>query len=471
MNKIKGIFLLASISIIVFTLQNEAKAATSYNSISFKPATDQGHYLTIDQSQTLGQWGYAFGLMNEFSDDSVIAYDLAGNRIRDVVEKQIAMHAGGALGLFDWLNAGVLVGFVPYQQFRDVTTGAADNGARMSDIRLNFKARILDNNNYPIGLAAVPFVTFPTGKDERFVGNGKVTGGGMLVLDTKRLADRVSFAANIGIEGRKTADLTPNTSIGTQLLFGGAANVSIIKQLEFIAEITGWSPFNKFAKKYISDLEGNGAIRWLPIKGLAVTAGAGAGILNGIGAPDYRVFASVGYRHPKEEKKVVEEVIRVTNIHFEFDKSRVLPVSYPVIDTIASLIKMRPGVESVSVEGHTDSKGSDEYNMKLSDRRANSVMQELIKRGIPASKLSAVGKGESVPIAPNTLPNGRDNPKGRALNRRVEFHLQISPDTKVRIEKEEKPSPTFIEKEYEKTGPEEKGTQQKAIEKKGAKKK
>ena len=471
MNKVKRIILLASISISFLALQNEAKAATSYNSISFKPVTDQGDYLTIDQSQTLGKWGYALGLMGEFSDDSVVAYNLDDTRLRDVVEKQIAMHVGGALGLLDWLNVGVLAGFVPYQQFNDVTTGVASNGARMSDIRLNFKARILNNNKYPVGIGVVPFVTFPTGKDERFVGNGNVTGGGMIVFDTKRFADRVSFATNVGIEGRKTAHLTPNTEIGTQLLYGGAANVSIIKQLQFIAEITGWTPFSKFAKKYINDLEGNGAFRWLPMKGLAVTAGGGAGIINGIGAPDYRVFASVGYRHPPEEKKVVtEEVIRVNNIHFEFDKAKVLPVSYPVVDTIAQLIKMKPGLQHVSIEGHTDSKGSDEYNMKLSDRRANAVMQELIKRGIPAAKLSAVGKGESVPIAPNTLPNGKDNPAGRAINRRVEFHLTISPDMKVRVEREDQPSPTFIEKGLEQKDTEEKAPAKKESVKKGSKK-
>lgn len=440
MDKVKRIFLLASVSIIILAIQNEASAGKSYNSISFKPTVDQGDYLTIEQSQTLGQWRYALGLMTELSDDSVVAYDMNDKRLGDIVEKQVAMHAGGALGLLDWLNAGLLIGFVPYQQFNDVTTGASNNGARMSDIRFNLKGRLLDNKKYPVGLSLVPFITFPTGKASRFVGNGEVTGGGLLAFDTRRLADRVSFAFNVGAEGRKTAHnlAGTDTSIGSQLLYGGAANVSIIKKLQFIAELTGWTLFSHFGDKHADDFEGNGAFRWLPTDGLKVTVGGGTGIINAIGAPDWRVFASLGYRPLKHEKVVKvtrEEVIRVNNIHFEFDKSRVLPVSYPVLDNIANIIKGRPEIEHVTIEGHTDSKGSDAYNLKLSDRRANSVMQELIKRGIPAAKLSAVGKGEGVPIAPNTLPNGKDNPKGRALNRRVEFHLQISEKAKIKIEK------------------------------------
>jgi OOP family OmpA-OmpF porin len=179
---------------------------------------------------------------------------------------------------------------------------------------------------------------------------------------------------------------------------------------------------------------------------LALTVGGGTGILDAIGAPTYRVFGSVSYRHPKEEKPepvpepVREEVISVNTIHFEFDKSRVLPESYPEIEKVVDIIKSRPEVTHVSIEGHTDSKGSDEYNQGLSERRANSVMEELIKRGIPASKLTAMGLGESMPVATN------ETKEGRALNRRIEFRLQISPDAKINVVEDETAAPTFLEK-------------------------
>ena len=77
----------------------------------------------------------------------------------------------------------------------------------------------------------------------------------------------------------------------------------------------------------------------------------------------------------------------------------------------------------IEMSAHTDSKGKDEYNMKLSQRRAQSCVDYLISRGIPSSRMIAKGYGESRPIAPNTLPNGKDNPEGRQLNRRTEFKV------------------------------------------------
>jgi OOP family OmpA-OmpF porin len=73
---------------------------------------------------------------------------------------------------------------------------------------------------------------------------------------------------------------------------------------------------------------------------------------------------------------------------------------------------------SVVAEGHTDSIGSVSYNLKLSERRANSVRDYLITQGVPADRLEAKGFGKSQPVASN------DTPEGRAMNRRVELHAK-----------------------------------------------
>ena len=77
---------------------------------------------------------------------------------------------------------------------------------------------------------------------------------------------------------------------------------------------------------------------------------------------------------------------------------------------------------NAEVSGHTDAIGSDSYNQTLSENRANSVVDALVKRGVTTS-LSATGYGESRPVAPNEL-NGKDNPAGRQLNRRVEIFVR-----------------------------------------------
>ena len=94
-----------------------------------------------------------------------------------------------------------------------------------------------------------------------------------------------------------------------------------------------------------------------------------------------------------------------------------------MLDEAAQILKDNPSVK-VTIEGHTDSKGTDAYNQKLSERRANAVKNYLESNGVTASRLDAVGKGESDPVVPNTKPDGKDNPEGRAKNRRVELKVQ-----------------------------------------------
>jgi OOP family OmpA-OmpF porin len=120
---------------------------------------------------------------------------------------------------------------------------------------------------------------------------------------------------------------------------------------------------------------------------------------------------------PSESKKIV-----LRGINFDFDKANIKKEFAPVLDEAAQILKDNPKVK-VTVEGHTDSKGTDAYNQKLSERRAKAVKQYLVSRGVEASRLDTVGKGEKEPIADNTK-NGKDNPEGRALNRRAELKVQ-----------------------------------------------
>jgi OOP family OmpA-OmpF porin len=78
----------------------------------------------------------------------------------------------------------------------------------------------------------------------------------------------------------------------------------------------------------------------------------------------------------------------------------------------------------VSIEGHTDSIGSDQYNVRLSQLRADAVSSGLESDGVSGSRLHTRGFGKKYPIAPNKNPDGSDNPAGRAKNRRVEVIIE-----------------------------------------------
>ncbi len=106
------------------------------------------------------------------------------------------------------------------------------------------------------------------------------------------------------------------------------------------------------------------------------------------------------------------------DILFDFNSSEVKKDFYPVLAKLANYIKKGRGFTRLEIAGHTDSIGSDEYNRRLSLRRANAVRTLLVRvTDIPQQQIIARGYGESQPIADN------GNYQGRQLNRRVEFKI------------------------------------------------
>lgn len=128
------------------------------------------------------------------------------------------------------------------------------------------------------------------------------------------------------------------------------------------------------------------------------------------------------------EVKETDEEVRFSlsgDVLFEFDKAAINQQAEGSLIWLLEQIQYMYSGAAVRVEGHTDSKGSPEYNEDLSRRRAESVAQWLAKRGKGATgQITTSGLGESRPIAPNELKDGSDNPDGRKLNRRVEIIVE-----------------------------------------------
>ena len=116
----------------------------------------------------------------------------------------------------------------------------------------------------------------------------------------------------------------------------------------------------------------------------------------------------------------VNKPIVINNILYDYGYATLRPESITVLDGLVKTMVDNPKIV-VELSAHTDSVGSDAYNLKLSQDRAQSCVDYMISKGITATRISAVGYGRSRPIAPNSLPNGQDNPDGRQLNRRIEF--------------------------------------------------
>ena len=121
---------------------------------------------------------------------------------------------------------------------------------------------------------------------------------------------------------------------------------------------------------------------------------------------------------------VTPQQIKVTlsaDVLFDFDKADLKPQAETSLAELVTVIKAYPNA-TTDIEGHTDGKGTDGYNQPLSERRAAAVAQWLIAHGnLPAAQIHTRGFGKTRPIAPNTKPDGSDDPDGRAKNRRVEI--------------------------------------------------
>ncbi|MHB8912518.1 MAG: OmpA family protein [Lysobacter sp.] len=177
---------------------------------------------------------------------------------------------------------------------------------------------------------------------------------------------------------------------------------------------------------------------------IGAVAGAVAGLLSGDDATERRQRAlvgagvgglaggAIGNYQDRQERALRErmagtgvDVVRqgdnITlnmpeNITFGFDRSDLQPQFYPVLDNVAATLR-EYNQTIVEIAGHTDSKGTDAYNQALSERRAGSVGNYLMAKGLMRDRFITVGAGESRPVASN------DTDAGRAQNRRVEITL------------------------------------------------
>ncbi|MBL9024652.1 MAG: OmpA family protein [Myxococcales bacterium] len=135
-----------------------------------------------------------------------------------------------------------------------------------------------------------------------------------------------------------------------------------------------------------------------------------------------------GVASPDKEKNGCPQFIRrisgsneiqvLKKVEFEFGSSRLSKASFPILDEVYKLLEANPEITLLSIEGHTDSVGSDALNLRLSKDRAKSCLDYLVQKGIKQNRLTSEGFGETKPIESN------DTADGRAKNRRTEFHIR-----------------------------------------------
>jgi outer membrane protein OmpA-like peptidoglycan-associated protein len=165
------------------------------------------------------------------------------------------------------------------------------------------------------------------------------------------------------------------------------------------------------------------------VQAAARAALANAKVLDIIGVSSGVIGVSSGVKGVMEDlgAKVTEQEITIelaADFLFDFDKYVLKAEAIPSLRKVGEVVKAYPKAPLL-IEGHTDGKGTHPYNMKLSENRALSVKNWLVQNaGVDPARITTAGLAETKPVAPNTNPDGSDNPQGRQKNRRVSFTLR-----------------------------------------------
>jgi outer membrane protein OmpA-like peptidoglycan-associated protein len=147
--------------------------------------------------------------------------------------------------------------------------------------------------------------------------------------------------------------------------------------------------------------------------GIGIATGAILGALIGHCLFDPEPSTPAPPAPPPPAAPIAKKLV-LRGVNFDFNKATLQPAGRPILDEAAEMLKANPDV-NIEIRGYTDGVGSEGYNLRLSERRAQAVKAYLVSRGVPASRLTTRGYGKSDPVATN------ETAVGRAQNRRVEL--------------------------------------------------
>ncbi len=406
--------------------------ATSFSTNFFHPVVDDSDYFTVYSSSSHKRNHFHLGFFLDYAYHPYEVGNPSYDRQTGITDHLLSGNVLGSFGLFDWLSVG---GRLPIYFYNNINAPILlrpdETNFNLGDLELNFKLRLIDAKTHKYGLSFLPYIVLPTATDPSsdFVGNGTAAGGGKFIFDFQP-SEKFSLALNVGYEARgKFVDVSGQT-INDHLTMGlGVAYNVMRNKLKIIGETQMETVVSDFFHRRTTPAEARVGVRYAINRSMDINAGGGLGYTNGISSPDFRVFTGFTYTRrpiakvtlkeaPPDEFQIGDELTLQDKIYFDFDKARIRDISKPTLDKVAALLKAHPELTKLRVEGHTCNLGTDAYNLRLSQRRANAVVDYLVSQGVDRSRLRAVGYGETKPLVPNS-----DEPH-REQNRRVQIFIE-----------------------------------------------
>ncbi len=318
----------------------------------------------------------------------------------------------------------------------------------MGDMRAGMHVPAVAPRGHRPGVGVAAYGWLPTGTADRWSGSPGVAAGAVLCVAQE--IGPVGWTLNGGLRVAR-ADDARNVRSGPGPLGGVDLHYSVTDALALGvgAVMQGTTGLDSWP------LEADARVRYRVRGGGFAIAGVAAGVNDGVGSSGARAYAGVGYgRRRSDWRPAVIEAPTPTLVHsvtvspgdlelveqplaflaedrivvreqifFREARTTILPDSVPVLEAVRDVLLQHDELAHLLVEGHTNSRGSEVYNLELSEGRANAVVDWLVAHGVPNERLLAKGFGETHPLLPDS------DADAMVVNRRVEFIVLRSDET------------------------------------------
>lgn len=399
---------------------------------SFNTTPSGLDFVTVQSSETLEPGIINLGLFANYAQNTFPYYESgAGNRSK-FEDAMFAADFNVGVGLMPNWDFGFSVPMIlhHYDTSNAGRLTIGENG--QTEVRVVTKYRFWGNRDG--GFALVPSINLPVIRNNPYTGDSTTP-----IFNLEAAWDttirKIALGFNFGHRWRSPGSRIVGSLIepfGNQFVASVAASYLISGfDTKLISEIYAVKPTKTVDTN--TDRQQTSAEMILGVKhdfttSLAGHAGAGTRLIYGTASPDYRVYVGLNYTFgPIGKKPVVvlpepvqgSSIVTLNDIKFEFDSDEIVDEgSKQQLAQFAKFLKDPPGYKKLVISGHTDSVGRAEYNLQLSQRRAQAIKNYLVKNhSLKAETIEAKGFGEDKPVADN------GNFQGRRQNRRVEFDI------------------------------------------------